>query len=143
MATDRKEYAREYGMKNREKITARTRAWRQANPERAREHERNWRERNPERYKELRRRANYRHNFGLELEEIEAMIEAQGGVCPICEVDISLGGKAGAHVDHEHDTGRIRGITCCNCNVGLGKFKDNPEFLKSAARYLIDGQEIS
>ena len=139
---ERTEYFREYGVANREKITERNRLWRKENPERAREATRRWRANNPEKFRLAQRRSNYRLKWGMELEEIEAMIEAQGGVCPICKLELVLGGKAGAHVDHDHDVGHIRGILCANCNTGLGKFKDSPEFLRAAADYL-DGDEIT
>jgi hypothetical protein len=143
MAYDRLTYNREYAREHRAEMVARTRAWRKANPEKARESSYKWRRENPEKALLSKRRTYYRRVYGLELEEIEATIAAQGGVCPICSIELKFGGKNGAHVDHDHKSGRIRGITCCNCNTGLGQFKENPEFLWQAIRYLIDGQEIT
>lgn len=41
-----------------------------------------------------------------------------------------------AHVDHDHDTGKVRGITCFPCNGGMGQFKENVEWLANAIAYL-------
>jgi len=43
-------------------------------------------------------------------------------------------------IDHDHETGKVRGILCVNCNLGLGSFKDNPKVLKNAINYLGDDQ---
>lgn len=64
------------------------------------------------------------------------MFVEQKGVCAIC------GGPGGPHkslaVDHHHGTGSVRGLLCGNCNNGLGRFRDNPEFLAKAITYLLD-----
>ena len=73
--------------------------------------------------------------YGLTIESFDALWTSQGGVCPICNgVLARVGNKYG--VDHDHKTGKVRGILCDKCNVGLGSFKDNPEFLHKAAAYL-------
>ena len=58
--------------------------------------------------------------------------------CEICSVDLVAGNKGSntQHIDHDHKTGIIRGVLCKSCNTGLGLFKDNPEILREAARYL-------
>jgi hypothetical protein len=70
------------------------------------------------------------HRYGIGADEVNAMIERQGGVCAIC------GRPDPEHVDHDHATGRIRGILCFNCNGGLGQLGDDPERLRAAAAYL-------
>ena len=58
------------------------------------------------------------------------MIDEQGGFCAICLV-----GKP-EHVDHDHVTGKIRGVLCFNCNGGLGQFKDRVDVIRNAVTYL-------
>lgn len=62
----------------------------------------------------------------------------QRSFCDICGTPIKLGnGTANsACVDHDHKTGRVRGVLCHGCNTGLGGFKDNTESLSSAITYL-------
>jgi len=73
-----------------------------------------------------------KRRYGLTSVDVNEMIEAQGGVCLICRT-----GKP-EHVDHEHATGKVRGILCFNCNGGLGQFKDQIERLEQAIVYLKD-----
>jgi Recombination endonuclease VII len=72
--------------------------------------------------------------YGIGAAEVEAMISRQAGACLICLR--SLGDKA--HVDHDHETGAVRGMLCFNCNGGLGQFGDDPDLLRRAAEYLDD-----
>jgi hypothetical protein len=68
------------------------------------------------------------------VEQYEAMLISQNGVCKICR-HLSSDGKA-LHIDHCHTTNKIRGLLCNNCNNGLGRFNDNAETLRSAISYL-------
>lgn len=72
--------------------------------------------------------------FGLEQGEYERMLSEQNGVCAICHNECSV--KPSLAVDHDHNTGRVRGLLCSNCNNGLGRFKDNVEWLSNAIGYL-------
>jgi hypothetical protein len=62
------------------------------------------------------------------------MLAAQGNACKICGSPNS--GERSLAVDHCHRTQRIRGLLCSACNTGLGSFRDSPELLKSAIKYL-------
>jgi hypothetical protein len=64
--------------------------------------------------------------------EVDERIEQQAGLCSICLRSL---GKT-PHVDHDHETGAIRGVLCFNCNGGLGQFRDDPDLLLRAADYL-------
>ncbi|MFJ3834484.1 endonuclease VII domain-containing protein [Streptomyces sp. NPDC090054] len=82
----------------------------------------------PERNRAMHLNAKY----GLSIEQVRTMSEAQGGLCAICQTEQDL------HVDHDHETGQVRGLLCNNCNNGLGRFRDRPEFLDRAVRYLAE-----
>jgi hypothetical protein len=132
---------------------ARVKAWREANPEKYRaqlDHLREMRAPhladkaaamrrhradNPAHYwaGELRRR------YGMAPEDYESMSAAQGGVCAICgraESRVARGRLLRLAVDHDHRTGRVRGLLCAECNVGIGKLGDSPDRLRAAAAYL-------
>ena len=63
-----------------------------------------------------------------------AMLASQGGGCAICGNPPDTR-KAHA-LDHDHETGKARGILCQKCNTGLGQFNDRPELLHLAIQYL-------
>ena len=94
-----------------------------------------------------RRRTQARHSylrkkFGMSADAYEQMRLSQNGKCLICgtiptsRID-SKGKERGIlHVDHDHISGKIRGLLCHNCNLGLGSFKDNLTLLRQAVVYL-------
>jgi hypothetical protein len=85
----------------------------------------------PERYKDYHRKKNY----DLPAGEYDRMLSAQGGQCAICKTSDPKG-KGSFHVDHCHETDRIRGLLCHNCNVGLGHLQHRSDLLESAISYL-------
>lgn len=68
----------------------------------------------------------------------DALLKKQGGRCAICWVipTKGIGRETKLAVDHCHATGRVRGLLCMNCNVGLGLFKDSQARLAMAIAYL-------
>jgi hypothetical protein len=72
--------------------------------------------------------------FNISLSDYIDKLKNQGGLCKICNQECSHG-KA-LSLDHDHDTGQIRDLLCASCNLALGGFKDNPEMLRSALKYL-------
>jgi hypothetical protein len=107
-----------------------------------------WRDENPERYaayqaayrkrpvRKLADRAGHlKRKFGITPDEYATKLEWQHGVCLICQQPPAEGQVL--DVDHDHGTGRPRGLLCRNCNQGLGQFREDPFLLASAAGYLI------
>jgi RNase P subunit RPR2 len=80
------------------------------------------------------KKSELKRKYGISLAQFEAMLASQRHRCAICRT--LLKGSRSAHVDHDHETGRVRGILCNNCNNGLGRFQDSPTALRRAARYL-------
>lgn len=77
--------------------------------------------------------------FGLTLDQYHAMAEAQDFQCACCgQVPTPTQGGAhdGFHIDHHHVTGKVRGLLCGGCNVGMGMLQDSPEVCELAASYL-------
>jgi hypothetical protein len=69
--------------------------------------------------------------YGMDEAEADFLMNAQGGLCAICGVEPA------EHVDHDHHTGKIRGILCFNCNGALGRFEDDPDIMERAIEYLV------
>lgn len=72
--------------------------------------------------------------YGLSLEQYEEMLKRQRGVCAVCG-HVCATGKI-LSVDHDHDTGRVRGLLCNSCNLGIGQLGDSLDRLRAATAYL-------
>jgi hypothetical protein len=133
-----KESAARWAKANPEKRRQQTANWRAKHPEhkeRARVLMIGWRKLNPGKIQGYKRRANY----GLDSETFDSLLLVQNNQCAICKKDFlqnSLLHRDGPHVDHDHNTGVVRGLLCVSCNNGLGRFKDNSQYLRQAANYL-------
>jgi len=68
-------------------------------------------------------------------EQYDALLLSQGGVCPICGKPLPFP----ADVDHDHMTGRARGLLCHRCNLTLGLVHDDLKLLQALADYLVSG----
>lgn len=92
----------------------------------------------------MRRRA-LKGRFGLEYKDYSSMYAHQDGKCMICCKPLAKyknkDGVETACVDHNHETGQIRGLLCRACNMGLGQFKDDPLLLDAAIEYLIENDQ--
>ena len=81
-----------------------------------------------------RRDYDWQYKYGLSPEQYLELHRKQEGKCAICGK--MLPDSEYLCVDHEKETGKIRGLLCKECNKGLGMFKDNPKNLQKAAEYL-------
>lgn len=123
-------------------------AWIARNPEVNRENGRKFRERRPVETRAISVRTALKTRYGLTEQTYEAMFTAQRGCCAVCGTEIVSRLDTGrpfrkhastndiAHVDHDHATNKVRGLLCFDCNVLLGKAKDDEQILLSAVRYL-------
>lgn len=111
----RAEYNKRYVAEHRAESAAKQAAYRERHPGRTRD-------------------AGLRSKYGLTLAEYDAMLIAQSGVCAICE-KLSPTEKP-LFVDHDHDTGAVRGLLCARCNWALGGFEDNAGLVSRALSYL-------
>jgi hypothetical protein len=98
------------------------------------------RKKNPLRHAEIQRNAKLKAAHGISSSEYQKMLEKQNGKCAICGT-ANPGGRMGLcgpvfHVDHCHSSGKIRGLLCHSCNVGIGNFNDNVTALANAIAYL-------
>lgn len=74
--------------------------------------------------------------YGITLEDWARMLESQQGRCAICERDIRDATLSDVNVDHCHESGKVRGLLCLNCNMAIGLLLDRPETLRRATSYL-------
>lgn len=114
---------------NRERAIARTLRWQRDNRERYNAKQRAYRRKNAGKDREY----HLKKQFGLTQAEYERRLEEQGGGCAVCG---NPPGKTSLHVDHDHDTGALRGLLCMRCNNALGLFREQPQLLENGMRYV-------
>ena len=106
-----------------------------------------WKERyhNDENYKQKSIdsawRSSLKRKFGISIETYIEMLEKQNYRCAICDRHQEELPKRMA-VDHNHDTGKVRGLLCGNCNPGIGNLGDSVELLRKAIEYLEENDGV-
>ena len=68
---------------------------------------------------ESRRNSNYKSTYGIAISDYDKMLVSQKGGCAICGTTKNTGGKKYLEIDHNHSTGKVRGLLCSPCNIGL------------------------
>ena len=103
-------------------------------------HGKNYRTNNAARVAAYMRVYHLANTYGLTVADYDAMKAAQGGVCAICkklETKVFKGERLmEMAIDHDHKTGKVRGLLCAQCNSGLGNFRDDTELMLTAMAYL-------
>lgn len=121
-------YGRTYRRQNRDEIAAYKKKYRRQNRDKIAARDRTHR---------------YRTKYGLSVEQYDAMVIAAGGRCEICKLpppaDNKVEGNRVLHVDHDHETGQVRGLLCSACNRSIGLIGD--EHLAAAAAYIEAGRD--
>ena len=120
----KKEYAKT--PEQRKKRAEYMQKWREKNREKHNECSRKSQKRNRYKYVEYFRNYNLKRNFNITSKEYDMMLINQDNKCLICGNDMSKYSKKFA-VDHDHETGRVRGLLCSKCNGNLGWFEINKD----------------
>jgi hypothetical protein len=123
-----KENKRAYYRAKPEHYRALTSAYAKANPDKLKAYN--------ARTKEYRRWRVIEKKYGINQKDFDAMFDAQGKCCALCKTPEPNAGRFGWQIDHCHDSGKVRGILCHNCNVGLGNLRHNPRLMRTAAEYI-------
>lgn len=98
---------------------------------------RDWRAANKHRDAEYSLKSLLKTKYGLTVGEYYELLEHQGGVCAICGSASSKRSKSGRlFVDHDHKTGRVRGLLCHRCNLAVGWHEDDPSRADAIRTYL-------
>jgi hypothetical protein len=118
--------------KNKEERAAYARRYRLAHPERTRETAKRFYWRNVDRIRKKQREGSRKRLYGMPPEKYDELCVAQEHCCSICGKESKL------YVDHDHETGRIRGLICATCNLLLGYAQDDFSLLGRAALYLAE-----
>ncbi len=116
MSLQANQYMREWYKKNSARVKARTLKYQQTHPEKRRQ----WAQ---------------KYLYGITKEQYDNFLLKQNNRCAICKTS-NPKGSGSWHVDHDHQTLKVRGLLCNNCNLGLGYFADSKAGLLAAIEYL-------
>jgi hypothetical protein len=106
----------------------------QCRPEADKKNVSRWRLENPEKVRSM----SLMYSYGLTVKKYNTMLTNQNAVCAICGSTTSKTNRSdNFYVDHDHATGKVRGLLCSPCNTALGLLEDNVDFLMSAVSYLM------
>jgi len=130
----------------RKRMNEKTKKWFKDHPKKMREFVAKYQDTNKYKertrmYLEKRRKIVKLLKYGITEETLEQAKKKQRNKCGICKIDIDESSRD-FHIDHDHATGKFRGLLCFRCNLGLGLFKDNSMFLRKAVKYLKKNEKI-
>lgn len=129
-----KKYRQQYYLDNKSKIKQNRKTYREKNKDLIKSSDKLRYENNKNGRKDRAYCYVFKSRYGISIEEKKELLLKQNNKCLLCSKELILLGKS--HLDHDHQTGKIRGVLCYSCNLGLGMFKDDIKILKKAVRYL-------
>ena len=128
-----KEYKKQYYIENKDSISEHSKKYYTENKECIKERVRKYRLSNPDKIKNTA----LKHKFDITLDEYNVLLNKQKHRCAICKsFDVGRKDAKYFHVDHDHITGKVRGLLCNKCNTALGLFNEDVTALKRAIKYL-------
>lgn len=138
MGFDRKAYMKKYNAKYREKNKKKLKKYnieyKENNKEIIKEKRKKYHIKNSLKISKQVREVKLKTRYGITKDQYNLILVGQDFKCAICGKEYQWNKKL--DIDHNHNTGEIRGLLCGNCNRGLGLFKDNVKNLKKAINYL-------
>ena len=134
----KKEYDKKYYLINKEKILERSRKFQIENKKSHQNCNMKWRQ--TEAGKLAGRKGHLKSKYKMTIEEFDKRLLNQKGLCAICEKLLS--DTKYICIDHNHETGAVRGILCKPCNSAIGFLKDSPKLLEAAKMYIEKDGEL-
>jgi hypothetical protein len=132
-----KGYSRKWREAHPEQYKNNLRKWRRENRSRWNAYVRKYRKRNPDRFKNY----DLKKRFGISVLDYCELLLKQQGVCAICLQPERRNGNGGRikdlAVDHDHATGKVRGLLCCDCNTALGLLNEDPVRARALIDYIV------
>lgn len=107
----------EHYLKNKDRINKKNKEWAKLNPDKSRNQK-------------------LMYAYGITLEQRNQMIKDQNGLCLICNDKLDETISKNIHVDHDHSTGKVRGILCKQCNSLIGLSREREDILLNSINYL-------
>ena len=124
-------YAKNYRQINRTKVNKQKKEYRQIHKTELVERDKEYYQTKKGKFNNRKRRL--RNKYEITIEAHRLIYILQNGKCAICKQPTAYDKMS---TDHDHQTGKVRGLLCHQCNIGLGNFKDNLKSLRNAVRYL-------
>jgi hypothetical protein len=127
-----KQGSKDWYSRNREDWIQHVAQWKRTNRDRVNASNRRRRVERGDELKRKERAGHLRRKYGLKLSHFDMLVTAQLGMCAICHrIEMER-----LHVDHDHASGRVRGLLCGKCNKAIGLLGDDPRLVLSAETYL-------
>lgn len=127
-----KEYFKKWRQDHLEYKRAYDKAYSLANKDKIKAYDKEYYKANKEKWQDY----NWLKKFNISREDYEALLAKQDGVCDICKIASPGKTRASFSIDHDHKTGKIRGLLCSGCNTAIGLMYESKETLANAIKYL-------